>query len=281
MSYFSSEWLKLRENADHRARNRELLAKIEMHFASRESVFVVDLGTGLGSNLRAVASYLPSRQYWMLVDHDPELLTAACEAVAAWADASHPTNSGLEASRDGRSVLIELKQADLAVEPAVWGDLQPDFVTSAALFDLVSAEWIERLVAAVTQAGSAFYAALTHSHSAEWSPPHPADAAMRAAFENHFGRDKGFGPSAGSRATEFLATQFSAAGYSIERKPSPWHLDAADAALIATLVDGWAEAVTETGEIPATTVASWLKARKMSGISCVIGHEDLLALPPP
>jgi len=280
MNGFSPEWLKLREGADHRARNPELLAKLNSYFSDRAQIFVVDLGTGTGSNLRAIAPHLPPRQQWRLVDHDPQLLTAACEAIAAWADWSHRTASGLVASKNGQSLLIELKQADLVADPSPWRETRPDLVTAAALFDLVSAEWIERFVNVLTQARLPFYTALTHNHVAAWSPSHPADTAMRVAFEHHFGYDKGFGPSAGSHATTLLAAKFSAAGYSIERRPSPWRLSAPDAALIAMLADGWAQAVNETAEVSPTALADWLRARQAPGVSCVVGHEDLLALPP-
>jgi hypothetical protein len=36
--------------------------------------------------------------------------------------------------------------------------------------------------------------------------------------------------------------------------------------------------VRETGELPEQTIAAWLKARSESA-ACVVGHEDLLALP--
>ncbi|HKH34927.1 MAG TPA: hypothetical protein VKA80_12340, partial [Beijerinckiaceae bacterium] len=64
MSGFSADWLALREPADHRARNRELLAQLRARFAGQEAVTVVDLGSGTGSNLRACAPQLAPRQRW-------------------------------------------------------------------------------------------------------------------------------------------------------------------------------------------------------------------------
>jgi hypothetical protein len=279
MSGFSSDWLALREAADHRARDPELLARLSEHFKGRESISVFDLGTGTGSNLRATAPALPNAQEWTLVDHDPKLLAAACDAIAAWADSSRATANGIGVSKNGRSVLVGLKRADLAAEPAAWGEAKPDLVTAAALFDLVSAEWIGRFVSAVARAKSVFYTALTHSGTAVWSPPHPLDDAMTAEFEGHFGTDKGFGPSAGSKASELLANAFSRAGYQVERRESPWRLGADDRPLIAELAQGWANAVGETKQIPPTDVAAWLDARQRDG-TCVVGHEDLLAFPP-
>jgi hypothetical protein len=280
MSGFSPDWLALREAVDHRSRNQALLSKLAARFANREDVLVADLGAGAGSNLRAVAPVLPARQQWILIDHDPALLAAAFEAIAEWADSARAVATGLEISKGGKSLLIELRQADLAAEPAAWGDASPDLVTAAALFDLVSEVWIERFVTALARAGLPLYTALNHDGVAEWSPPHPADHRMKTAFERHFGGDKGFGPSAGSRAPKLMADQLASAGYGIERGRSDWRLGPADSKLIAMLAEGWAKAVGETGDVPAEEIADWLAARKAVGVSCLVRHEDFLASPP-
>jgi hypothetical protein len=278
VSGFSPEWLSLRERADHRARDGELLAKLGEHFKGRDSISVFDLGTGTGSNLRAIAPILSAVQRWTLVDHDPELLAAACDAVARWADRSRPTTNGIDVSKNERSILVRLLRADLAANNAPWGDEAPDLVTAAALFDLASKAWIERLVEEVAKKKAAFYTALTHSSVARWSPPHPLDAAMTEAFETHFSIDKGFGPAAGSHATAYLVSAFGAAGYQVERRESPWRLGGGDEALIAELAKGWAAAAKDTKRLSADEIKAWLAAR-MAGGTCIVGHEDLLALP--
>ena len=279
MSGFAPDWLRLREAADHRARNRALAAKLAAHFSDRAEAAIYDLGAGLGSNLRGSYDLLPQRQHWTLVDHDAALLSAACEEIANWADRSRPTASGIEAVKDGRSLHVEVKRHDLAADPAPWTKTPPDLVTAAALFDLVSAQWIGRFVSALAAARIAFYTVLTHDAETQWSPPHSADAAMKAAFESHFGRDKGFGSSAGGAATRLMADEFATAGYMVERASSPWVLGADDRALVAALADGWAAAVRETGAVPEQKIQEWLDART-TGAACVVGHEDLLALPP-
>jgi hypothetical protein len=280
MSGFSPDWLALREAVDHRSRNQALLSKLAARFAEREDMLVVDLGAGAGSNLRAVAPVLPARQHWILFDHDPALLTAALETVARWADSSRAIATGLEASKSGKSLLIEFRQTDLAAEPAAWGKASPDLVTAAALFDLVSEPWIERFVAALARARLPLYTALNHDGVAEWAPPHPSDRQMTTAFERHFGRDKSFGPSAGSRASKLMTGKLASAGYGIERGRSDWWLGPADSKLIAMLAESWAEAIGETSEVPAAAIAEWCASRKATGVSCIVRHEDFLASPP-
>jgi hypothetical protein len=280
MSGFAPDWLRLRESADHAARDRGLLDKLAARFAGREAVTVVDLGAGLGSNLRATAPYLPMVQRWVLIDHDPVLLATACEVIAAWADSHQPAADGIEARKGDRSIHVELKRADLAGDVAPWGSNPPDLVTAAALFDLVSAGWIARFTSALAQARLPFYTALTHDGATQWNPPHPGDAAMHTAFARHFGRDKGFGPAVGGAATGLIADGLAAAGYEISRVPSPWRLGAGDAALIAALADGWADAVRETGDVAGVVIDEWVAARKRAGSTCVVGQADLLAFPP-
>ncbi len=279
MSGFAPEWLSLREGADHRARNAGLLAALSKHFSTRDAVTVVDLGAGLGSNLRATAPALSARQHWVLVDHDPVLLAGACDAIASWADSVRPATAGLEVMKADRSIRVEVRQSDLAKDPGAFAVHAPDLVTAAALFDLVSEVWIGRFTAALAAARVPLYAVLDYDGTNAWSPPHQADAAMVAGFNRHQGSDKGFGSAAGSRATDLLAERLAGAGYRIERGTSPWRLGAGETALMRVLTQGFAEAVRETGEVPAATIEAWLKARMADGVTCTVGHEDILAIP--
>lgn len=279
MSGFSVDWLSLREGVDHRSRDPVLLASLASAFAGRETIDVVDLGCGSGSNLRALAAHLPARQNWRLVDHDAGLLAAAREKIAVWADAARRDGDELEAEKGGKRLRVSFVQADLARDVAAALDPAPALVTAAALFDLCSREWIARFVDAVAARRIAFYTALTYDGREIWEPPHPADAAMLAAFHAHQAGDKGFGPSAGPAATQALAEAFAAASYRVETGDSPWRLGAGDARLVAALAEGAAQAVAETGRVPAADIESWRAARVAPGVACVVGHADLLARP--
>ena len=86
MSGFSPEWLSLREPADHRSRNGDVLGEVVIAFSGREHITIADLACGTGSNLRGLIQYLPKRQTWRLVDSDPYLLAAAHQTLIAFAD---------------------------------------------------------------------------------------------------------------------------------------------------------------------------------------------------
>ena len=273
---FDPAWLALREPADHAARDQALLRRAAALVAD-DGATIVDLGCGTGSNLRALADQLPARQSWRLVDHDPALLAAARATLTGWADTvTTGTGGSLELVRGQQTLTVRFLQADLTADlaPVLEG---AQLVTAAALFDLCSPAWITRFAAALAARRLPLYTALTYDGVEHWSPPHPADAAVLKAFLAHQRRDKGFGPSAGPVATQELADCFRSHGYAVKRAPSPWRLGPTQAALVASLAAGIASAAAEAGLDPATT-AAWSAARQAA--AAIIGHEDLLALPP-
>lgn len=276
---FSADWLRLREPADHRSRSRRLLERAAKYLSGKNDSILYDLGAGAGSNLRGTVHALGPRQRWMLVDYDAALLSASLDFIAGWADASRAIHTGLEIEKDGKSVRVEVQRADLAADPAPWGAVQPDMITSAALFDLVSEGWIDRFCAALAKDKLPLYTTLVHDAETKFSPAHPADREMVAAFEQHFGTDKGFGPSVGGKAVKLIAKRLRDSSYTVEIEDSPWILDKADAELIGAVADGWAQAVRETKAVSESMIAEWLIARKAANTTCIVGHKDLLALP--
>jgi SAM-dependent methyltransferase len=277
MSGFSTAWLDLREAADHRARNKKLAHDLARHFDGWRPVTVVDLGCGTGSNLRATAPLLGPEQHWTLVDMDTALLEAAVTRLTDWADGADRQPEKLILFKGAKRITVEFRTADLARDLEAALGPNANLVTASALFDLVSAAFISRFVAALAKRKSAFYTVLTYDGDQRWTPEHEADAALLEAFNAHQKSDKGFGTAAGPDAADTLSEAFSAAGYSVEEGDSAWRLKADDAALIADLAAGFADAAAETGLVDAATLASW---RSVTRTGAVVGHTDTLALPP-
>ncbi|TVP89352.1 MAG: class I SAM-dependent methyltransferase [Thioalkalivibrio sp.] len=261
---FAADWLSLREPADHAARSHPLLERLRGAWCSgREPLRIVDLGSGTGSNLRYLAPRLPAPQHWRLVDHDPELLGRVRPPATA-----------------GR-LSLRTEQADLRdwELPATGTDL----VTASALLDLVSADWLGRLVRACAGHGAAALLVLSYDGDVTWTVPDPGDAFVRAAVNAHQERDKGLGAALGPRATTEAATRFREAGYRVWIEPSPWHLDSGSLPLARQLIAGWINAAEEAFPEQAGTLRAW-GARRLEDLRSgrtrlQVGHRDLLALP--
>lgn len=272
---FSPDWLALREPADHAARAAGVAQQVFAHFASRDPVTIVDFGCGTGSNLRAMAEHLPSRQTWRLIDWDDHLLAAARARLADWADGAQERSGVLMLRKGSREIAVRTEKADLAHHPARLLD-GADLLTATAFFDLVSGAWMDDLCAGLKARNLPLYAILTYDGREIWSPPHAADEIMLAAFHAHQKSDKGFGVASGPDAAAYLAQALQARGFRVAQAPSPWLLQRGE--LLRQLAHGAARAVAETGRLKAQEIASWQLARE-SAASCEIGHIDLFAVP--
>lgn len=278
MSGFSPDWLALREPADHAARNPQVLAAVGSTFSDRQSLAIIDLGSGTGSNLRGSYSGLPARQHWTLVDADSRLLSVARRKLTEWADEAQEQGEELVLRKDDKTLTVDFRQADLNKELEWVLGWQPDLVTAAALFDLASVRWLERFVASLVSMRLPLYTVLTYDGRESWEPVHAKDQRMLAAFHHHQRGDKGFGPAAGPDATEALAQAFRKAGCAVTVGESPWQLGMDQSDLIRELAAGIAAAVTETGHVSPDAVATWLEAKR-GAVSVRIGHQDLWARP--
>lgn len=260
---FSAGWLALREPVDHRTRAEALLTPLATEWRRRGWRRVVDLGAGTGSNARYLAPRLPGPQRWVLVDHDADLLERA----------TAPSSVD-----DVRRIVGDLATEGLeAVHEA-------DLVTGSALLDLVSEAWLEQLVDACLSAGAGVLFTTIYDGTVYWSDERPDDARVKELVNAHQARDKGLGGALGPRAARAARDRFEAVGYRTWLTPSPWTLGTDDAELARLLVEGWVEAAVEQSPADADRLRAWGRARCADvddGVArVVVGHLDLLALPP-
>jgi hypothetical protein len=260
---FSLQWLALREPYDRAARNPAVLEAVGAAFAGRAAVRVADLGCGAGSTMRAVAPLLSGRQTWRLVDNDIALLDAAAETTPATHEV---TTAHFDLADDlGRAVADD-----------------SDLVTTSALLDLVSAQWLERLVSILSISGRPLYAALSFDGRVDLAPACAGDAAIIAAVNRHQLTDKGFGPALGPHGGAAAIAALEAEGYAIAQGASDWAFGPADEAIQREMLAGWASAAGETGIAPGLLEA-WLAERSAhlaAGRSAMrVGHLDFFAAP--
>lgn len=274
MSGFSAAWLARREPYDRAARNGAVLDAVAAMFADAPAVAVTDLGCGTGATLRALAPRLPARQNWRLVDNDEALLEQAAIKAAAKAP------SGIR---------VTTVAADLAGLAGVAGAIEvvlrdSGLVTTSALLDLVSAEWLDRLVAALARLSHPFYATLSYDGTVALSPESRHDGAVIAAVNRHQRTDKGFGPALGPDAARIAPQRLRAAGFTVVEGRSDWRFGADDRAIQTEMLAGWAGAARDIGVDPAV-VTQWLGERRGhidAGRSQMhVGHIDFFATPAP
>jgi hypothetical protein len=269
MSGFSAEWLALREPYDLAARDASLLDAVAEAFRDHASIAIVDLACGTGSTLRAIRHKLPPRQSWRLVDNDLSLLAQASALAPALGRPPQLT--------------VTTRPVDLVrdLELALEGPL--DLVTTSALLDLVSPEWLDRLIVEAAARRLPVYAALSYDGRVAIEPGERLDRELVAGFNLHQRTDKGFGPALGPAAAARAIERFEHFGYGVAHEQSDWVFGAGDRDIQDGLFAGWAGLGALITGLSADEIAGWLARRRAhlaAGRSSLrVGHVDIFARP--
>lgn len=282
-----ASWLQLREPADAAARSDSLTRTIVDALADRETVQVLDLATGTGSNLRYLAPRLQGRQRWLVVDRDAALLALLPELMSSWGTDRHYEVDTI----GGNECVIRNEQLECQVESRCL-DLNSlddvdifagrQLVTASALLDLVSETWLSALAARCRAVGAAALFAITYNGWSSCSPAEPEDEMICDLLNRHQKTDKGLGGSAaGPDAAACAARCFADTGYRVWTEPSDWTLGSAEQALQRRLIEEWAKAATELASDNASGIARW-RARRIDHVNAgrshiVVGHFDVAA----
>lgn len=279
VSRSEEQWLDLREAADARARNGTISEAMRAWFLQRHEIIVADLSGDLGANLRATAPLLPARQRWRLFRCGEELIAAARARLAAWADTAVERGGELHLAKGGVSIEVSFAVTGAADRfDAAFGEgMRADLVTASAAFGTAPPKLIRRFAAVADRVRAAVYVTLTGNGLIGWTPRHPSDRELLAAFHRFQMRDSGLGPAAGPTAAVELAEALTAQGFSVTEGASAWRLKATDAPLVAALMQMFADGAGQGGTVAKRDVEAWLK-RPKSGAE--VGHIDLFATPP-
>jgi Methyltransferase domain len=263
----SAAWLRLREPADARARAQALVEPVRRHLATTPRTVIHDLGAGTGSMGRWLAPQLPGRQHWIMYDRDADLLER-CRAEM------------VDAGPDGEPVTVETRRCDITRLTAA--DLEgASLITASALLDMLTANEVERVVAACAGAGCPTLLMLSVTGRAKLTPPDPLDAEIAEAFAHHQRRTLGGRTLLGPDAVEAAVAGFACQGVDVRLQSSPWRLGADDGDLVSEWLTGWLAAAYEQRPELAVAAAGYARRRLAEAatgrLGVVVQHQDLLA----
>ena len=266
MGGFSADWLRLREPCDARSRSEELVFALRSRLPSRP-VRALDLGTGLGSNIRYMAPRLAGEQHWLAVDNDAALIKQQPAVLRGANFQCSVSPHELDLAADLRSLPLSGCQ----------------FVTASALLDLVSASWLQSLASQCAQARAAVLFALNYDARVECLPHEPDDDWLIGLVNRHQRGDKGFGPALGPDATRRASEVFAAVGFQWRIAASDWSIEPGERALQRELIEGWVGAAREIAPAEAERIERWGRRRNdhlLAGTSRIlVGHQDFVAWP--
>jgi hypothetical protein len=268
------DWLALREGADADARASELVDLVRGHLAAAvrpgAPALIRDLGCGTGAMGRWLAPRLPGPQRWILHDRDARLLASAAGDLPTGAENAAPVSFRTQAGD-----LTDLRSTDLAGTA---------LVTGSAVLDLLTAEEVDGLAAACMAAGAAALLTLSVTGEVDCTPCDPLDAAFAGSFNAHQRRRTDGRRLLGPDAVPVAVAAFARRGAVVESRPSPWRLDADRAELAEEWLRAWIAAACaqqpDLGREAGAYLDRKLDACRAGQLRLVVGHVDVLALPP-
>jgi hypothetical protein len=280
-----SEWLAFRESADWQSRSAPLVDRVRQAVGSPDTLRVLDLCTGTGSNLRYMLDRLPGRQQWLVVDRDRQLLDELLEKLNTWAAAR-----GCSARTVGRVSYLRGERCECDVETREMDldRLDADLfagrhlVTASALLDLVSESWLKLLASRCREVGATALFTLTYDGRSSCDPVEPEDDLVRHLMNVHQKTDKGLGGLAeGPDAWSVAERVFKDAGYRVACAASDWSIAPSAQAFQHMLIEGWAHAAREIAPRKSDTIADWLR-RRLAHVAggrsrIVVNHVDMVA----
>jgi len=307
VSGFSAAWLALREPHDADARAAELVGLLRAQQApTRDGAeaepgsvarAIVDLGAGSGANLRWLAPRLGGEQAWLLMDHDAALLSAAETATREWASrtgaaafaespAHGPGRDGwlddIVVTGTGFTCRVSRARADLAADLRRIELPEHALVTSSALLDLVSAEWLDTLVSRCGGASAHVYFSLIYDGRTVCTPGDEADAEVLELFNRHQRGDKGFGAALGPTAGLRAVDAFVARGYRVASRTSDWRIGPTAGPFQRELLAGWLGAALEIAPERRGALEAWHRRRvahvDAGASTLVVGHLDMIGI---
>ncbi len=268
MSGFSADWLRLREPADHAARSGAVRDVVMKYLNQTNGANIADLACGTGSTVRALAGPIEVGQEWHLIDSDEALLEQAEDQISALASTLQRNDFGFRTHR------LDLKRF-----PSGLTAINPNLITLSAFVDLVSVDWLSRLVTYALMERIPVYTALTYSGSVTISPEDPSDARIVDACNRHQLNDKGFGPALGPAGADRITKLFKVARFHTIERSSNWDIGPDQAELQNALLKGWAQAVHETRLVADDETDSWLQRRLhriKNGVSQMTPRENVI-----
>lgn len=292
MNSFRSSWLAQREMFDLSSRSTKLAQNfVEAVQANKKNtqnlLRLIDLGGGTGANFRVLAPLIETNQYWLICENDPQLLNEALATTIEWARKQSWTcknSNGFLLIQAGKSKwTIEMRQIDLSLDINSIDASHFDGVTTSAFLDLVSEEWLQRMVKWINKSQRPFLAAMTVDGLRHWEPELASDLRINEAFQRHQLTDKGFGCALGPEAIQTLIQIFNQYEIYCETAKSDWIINSYATDMLRKLIDETVEVVEQTGRANSLGLRAWHSQRHQyvsQGLArMTVGHMDLLAVP--
>ena len=194
MHKFENSWLYKREKIDHSSKNLKIIDKINSTIKDLETLNVLDLGTGTGSNFRFLSKKIKHKnQSWTLMDISRSSLSEARKNTIL-------NNKIRKVSLKHNDIIKDIKKTNFN---------QFDLVTGSAFLDIMPHKWFKDFHR-LNQNTKIIYFSINYDGYFKFQPHHSLDNNMLQLFNNDQQSKKdGIVKAVGPDCSEIIKSYFS------------------------------------------------------------------------
>lgn len=278
-----AEWLELRIPYDAKGRNSIVEASCQQYLKKRQSLKIVDLGSGTGANCRYYLSKISQEQEWFLVEQNQELLEIAFDKLIVWAQ-----ENGYESQWQNSILVLKNQVYKITIHRIVGSilDLENlidlntfDLAVANAVFDLFSEKQFQTLLECLKKYHLPLLATFNYTGT-NFIPQTEDDSYFIKYYHQHMQRPqyfgRGMGPDCGSSMWEAMKR----IGMNVLQGESPWEISSSDPVFLQLLLKFMEESIPEIIEEATLQhkLNTWLlKKQQMiaqNKLSCNVTHQD-------
>lgn len=245
---YDPTWLRERYRFDATARCKKLETVVLNHFQGRKFIRILDVGAGLGANIRYYACRLACDQEWILVEKDLSLARTCLTELSRWAESNEwdcrVVAGGLEIRQQHRRILVHILTTSIVNLEDPINLSRLDLATANALFDLISKVQLFALVTKLSSYRIPIYATMNY-RSMFFEPQSEEDLAYIGLYEHHMRRRRDFGFAMGRDCSDLMITCLENMGYEVSSGKSMWMVTSADRKMLRHMLTFMEVAISE------------------------------------
>ena len=284
---FSIQWLEDRFPFDIAARNKTVENACLHYCQNKETLRIVDIGSGTGSNGLYFFEKFPQTQEWTFIELNKELLEAAFARIKTWAD-----EKGYPSSRDGLAMQLELPGREVQIKGLNTSFLelqkvidlhQVDLVTAGAVFDLLTQEMFQSITDQLIFHQVGLLATLNFTDQ-RFQPSLSGDEQYIRLYKEHMLRPQAFGQSMGPDCYEQMTRYYEKSELDWVGGKSEWEIGPGDTTMHVHVLNFMENSVPEMLTDELDDFGEWIAKKKQlvhaQQLSTYVSHYDIFVKPP-
>ena len=282
---YSSNWLEQRYVMDAKSRDESITNLFIENLPSNKILQLLDLGAGLGSNVKYMHPKISSNQNWYCVEIDPKLIQYGLNHLSKYFE-----NLGYKVILDEQN-LVAIKDNRISVNYVnhSFFDIQAsqylafDGILGNALLDVFTPKQLTGLFKQLQTSIAPKLFSIVYEFM-DWGDDDPLNDFFISIYHEHMQRSQKTGNALGPDTIKYITANIPFGPGQVILGESTWELDSSDSNILNHLLAFYQKSIPEirTQEEDLIKFETWVNNKRdlinKHKLNAVVQHSDLLCL---